>query len=89
MLYRKSQLFNAEIGGNEATAPRCNIQLKLLCTFLKPVLAGQNRPSPSPPLQQKLQNSTTHNVVGKTCIIASLTIGKDITVGSQIVYANI
>ena len=69
MLYLKSELFNAEIGGNEATAPRCNIQLKLLCTFLKPVLAGQNRPSPSPPLQQKLQNSTTHNVVDTTCII--------------------
>jgi len=48
--------------------------------------------SPDPPLsplQQQLQNSTTHNVVGKTCIIASLTIGKDITVGSKIDYDTI
>jgi len=61
-VHPKSQLFNAEISGNEkATAPRCNIQLKLLCTFLKPVLTGQNRLSPSLPLQQQLQNSTTHN----------------------------
>jgi hypothetical protein len=52
MLYPKSELFNAKIGGNEATTPRCNIQLKLLCTFLKPVLAGQNRPSLSPPFNK-------------------------------------
>jgi hypothetical protein len=53
MLYPKSQLFNAEMGGNEkATAPRCNIQHSSLNCYVPfsnlclPVKVGPAPPFP-------------------------------------------